>query len=705
MKLIYILCPTIRITVFFVLLVLVPSTASLSAQKTSPYPPLVAATIAHSPFPEAEWQQLLKEYKEKASEKYEATCFLLANMPLHHQAYLVEEVDSTMLQWLKAADTQYYSLVQHRNDTALFNSHFNDKILTKVDQAYRKATEAKRFQIPQVKFGELSDATWLSPSFIRQHIEHAFAVRARSPFAKRLSFQDFLHYILPYRAMENSSIEAASVFSNTYEKYLHSDTAQSIHKVIWRYNITAKRLRYWGGTYPFQQPAGACEMFFLSDENCANKVDRAALHLRACGIPVAVEYNIAYKIWEGRHFHLAVPTEKGWETFNPEESLPEHRNKGFKAALNIYRLQFAQQNNNPFSLRTPGEPIPESLSSPFIEDVTQNVASTFRLTLPFKDNTTHRLAYLGSFRASDFGLLPVTWGIIDQKKQIVTFNHVVPNHLYFPIYLDEEGDLQSFAQPFYIKTDNSKQGFTLYPYIADKQHTIPVRLECSYPDKPEYKEAAQRAVGTYVIASDDAKFTKADTIGCILKAPNTAWEDLQLSTKRAYQYYRVCGSPQHPKVYLGEIAFLSDRDTTLYTTEAPYNSQLSPEENARWKQLWDTPKEESTWKAEYDGLPYTAPDRWPDVTLRLQSPKIVNRLRYMAKHAGNTIEKGQNYELLAWQNGFWKRVASTIAETNALQQNLYTGQLYWLKSKHKKQDSMPFIVNKDGIQFFPQVQQ
>ena len=104
--------------------------------------------------------------------------------------------------------------------------------------------------------------------------------------------------------MENSSIEAASVFSNTYEKYLHSDTAQSIHKVIWRYNITAKRLRYWGGTYPFQQPAGACEMFFLSDENCANKVDRAALHLRACGIPVAVEYNIAYKIWEGRHFHF-----------------------------------------------------------------------------------------------------------------------------------------------------------------------------------------------------------------------------------------------------------------------------------------------------------------------------------------------------------------------------------------------------------------
>ncbi len=674
------------------------------AQKAPSLPSKVEAAIARSPFPQEDWLQLFNEYKKNNLEKYEAACFLLANAPLHHQAYLVEAVDTAMLRWLKAADVQYYDLVQHRNDTALFNTHFNVNILAKADQAYRKATEAKQFNAPQVKFGAYNDMSLLSPAFIRQQIEHAFTVRGRNPFAQRLSFHDFLHYILPYRSMENTAVEAASSYADVYEKYLHADTARTIHNVIWRYNLTAKRLRYWGGSYPFRHPAGACEIYFLGDDNCASTVERAALNLRACGIPVAVEYNIAYKIWEGRHFHLAVPTQKGWETFNPEESLPEHRHKGFKAALNVYRLQFAQQNNNPFSLRNGGEPIPESLSSPFIEDVTQNVASTLKLTLPFKEKTTHRLAYLGSFRVSDYGLLPVTWGVIDQKKQQVTFEHVVPDHLYFPIYLDEEGEAQSFADPFYIKADGSQQGYMLHSYIPGRQAPVIGQLERTFPRKPEMMEAAQCAVGTYVIASDDEKFTKADTIGRILKTPSTAWEDLPLSTKRAYRYYRVCGSPQHPKIYLGEIAFLSDRDTTLYTTDAPNNPQLTPEENAKWKQLWDAPMEKSTWKAEYDGLPDTAPDRWPDVTLRLQSPKVVNRLRYMAKHAGNTIEKGQTYELLAWYNGYWKRIASNIAEANRLQMpNLHENQLYWLRNRDKKQESMPFFINKDGLQIFPQI--
>ena len=87
----------------------------------------------------------------------------------------------------------------------------------------------------------------------------------------------------------------------------------------------------------------------------------------------------------------------------PKESLPEYRNKGFKAALNVYRIQFAEQPTAPFALRNEGEPIPEALSSPFIEDVTSNMARTFQVTIPFSEDTSHRLAYLATFRESDYG--------------------------------------------------------------------------------------------------------------------------------------------------------------------------------------------------------------------------------------------------------------------------------------------------------------
>ena len=694
---------------FIYLLISIYSLLTLTtaaAQTLSPYPPKVETAIAQSPIDRKEWTKLLEEYRKKNQEKYNAACFLIANAPLHHQAYVIEKVDNSMTDWLKRGEQQYYALVRYRNDTALFNPYFNENILAKADQAYRKATEAKRFNTPQVRFDDFSDAALLSPTFVRQQVEHAFAVRERSRFARKLSFQDFLHYILPYRALENTAAELATTYADVYEKYLHADTAQNIRNVIWRYNLTAKRLRYWGGTYPFELPGGAYEMGFLDSENCANKVDRAVQILRSCGIPAAVEYNIAYKIWEGRHFHVAVPTEKGWETFNPEESLPEYRNKGFKAALNVYRIQFAEQPTAPFALRNEGEPIPEALSSPFIEDVTSNMARTFQVTIPFSEDTSHRLAYLATFRESDYGLLPVTWGIINKKEHNVVFQNVVPDHLYFPIYLDEEGETLSFSNPFYIKTGDSKLGFVLQVFEPQKKQAIKALLERTYPRKSEMLEAAKRAVGTYVIASDDEKFTKADTIGRVVKQPTTDWEDLSLTTKRPYRYYRVCGSPQNPQVYLGEIAFLSDIDTTRYMTDAPYNTSLSPEENAKWKQLWDEPVEKSTWKAEYDGRPNTAPDSWPDVTLRLQSPKVVNCLRYMGKHASNTIEKGQTYELLAWHNGYWKKIVSIIGETNLLQvPDLYEGQLYWLRNKDKKQECMPFLINKTGQQIFPQIRQ
>lgn len=56
-------------------------------------------------------------------------------------------------------------------------------------------------------------------------------------------------------------------------------------------------------------------MYFLNTGDCANKADRAVINLRACGIPAALEYNIAYKLWAGRHYHVSFT--------NPQEFVPK----------------------------------------------------------------------------------------------------------------------------------------------------------------------------------------------------------------------------------------------------------------------------------------------------------------------------------------------------------------------------------------------
>lgn len=666
------------------------------------YSPKVTAAIAQSPFGAARWTKLLEKYRKEDREKYEAACFLLSNMARHYHGYVVESVDTTMLRCLSEADAQYYALVAMRNDTALFNPHFNDRILAPADQQYRKATEGRKFQAPRVRWEEESDLAFISPEFLEEHIDHAFSVRRRSPFARRLSFDDFKNYVLPYRAMENTAAEAAPVYAQRYEKYLHVDTTQQIHRVVWRYNLTAKRLRYWGGNYPFVAPCGSSEMGFLSNSSCASHVDRAVLALRACGIPAAVEYNIAYKIWEGRHYHVSVPTERGWETFNPEESMPEFRQQGFRAALNVYRLSFAEQADAPFALRERYESIPEGLSSPFLQDVTKEVASVVSLRLPFEGQTSHRLAYLATFRTSDYGVLPVTWGEIDKDKREVNFRNVVPDHLYFPVVLDDEGEMHNFAAPFYVKSEKNKEGYSIHSFSPTAAQKVVGQLKRTAPRSVEERKAARYAVGTYVIASDDEHFKVADTLGIIHEEPLPRWQDLPLSTQRPYRYYRVCGAKAHPNVYLSEFAFLSDCDTTEYTTYAPYNELLSPQENARWRQLWDAPVKDCTWKAEYDGSPETAPDRWPDVTLRLPAAKRVNRLRYMGKYERRRVEVGDGYVLFAWDDGYWKREKELFAAEETLRcEDLQVGKLYWLKPKEGKQASQPFFVDQRGEQHFP----
>ena len=54
------------------------------------------------------------------------------------------------------------------------------------------------------------------------------------------------------------------------------------------------------------------------------------------------------------------------------------------------------------------------------------------------------------------GLRPVTWGVINKQTGTALFEHVVPDNLYFPVYLDENGDYHSFGEPFVVIEDKGQ---------------------------------------------------------------------------------------------------------------------------------------------------------------------------------------------------------------------------------------------------------
>ncbi len=644
---------------------------------------------------------LLSEYRKSDAEKYKAACFLIANMPYHASLYHLESIDQNLTMRLDSADKRYYSLVKDRNDSALYNQVFNSE-LSKIDQPFRKATEQLQFSSPGVEFGRFPDIEYVTGGMLRGHIEQMFKLRRTNAFTKNISFDDFLRYVLPYRSLEKTRAQTAEFYAERYGKYLNTDTASNVANIVRRYNITSKRLRYWGGTYPFKVSIGADEMFFLGYHDCVSTADYCASILRACGIAANVEYNVAYKFWLGRHYHVSVKSNKGWETFSPESELPSYRNPRFYECLNIFRLCFDRQDDNPFSLRENGEPIPDILANPCIKDVTNEIGRTCTLKMPFKAPTKHNLAYLASFHPHDNGLRPVTWGIVNHRKDSVYFNHVVPDHLYFPVYMDEDGVYHEFGSPFLISECSSKaNGYQIVHLKSDNTKTVRATLERKFPRKPHLVEYAKQVPGTYVIGSNDSTFLKADTLGIIGNVLSTDWNVLSLNVSVPYKYYRICGAGNPPRVRLAEIEFLTKASYCYSNTIATTHSDSTNS----WVRILDESLEKCQWKAEYDGNPQTAPDRWPHVTLRLRKPQMVHAVRYMVKHADNAVKEGSTYELREWADGYWKRTKKRIVATSSklVIDGLTPGRLYWLHCLQDGNEEMPFCVDENGTQYFPQL--
>lgn len=669
------------------------------------HPTNVMNALTQSGNNRGELESLLDKYKKQDKEKYDAACFLISSMPFHEQSFSIVKSDKRLHTLLHQADSTYYSLVRERNDSELFNEDFNTNTLSKADQKFRKMMEEQEFEEPTVNKEENSDIQRIEVSFLEKQIEHAFRQRKKSPYARNLKFKDFLEYVLPYKSVGASPSRCAEQIEEQYGKYLHVDTTSSISNVVWRYNLTAKRLRYWGGNYPFTSPLGWNEMFFLGVHDCVSIADYCTQIFRACGIPAATEYNIAYKFWNGRHYHVSVPTPRGWQTFSPESGLPKHRDLHFYEALNIYRLKFGIQHDNPYMLKSPNEPIPECLSNPCIEDVTSEIGEVIELNLPFRQATNHKLAYLGTFVSGDLGLIAATWGVFDNAKQSVTFKNVVPDNLYFPIYMDETGDYHTFGDPFLLSADSTDAKGYHIEMISDlPAKTATGIIERKFPRKPHLMELAKKVPGTYIIASNTPDFEKADTLGVIRNIPSTSWEEIELVISRPYQYYRICGTGEPARIYLSEIQFLTYRNYG-YTNIMPPSGKIphSQEDDSIWIRLLDEPLDKCRWKAEYDGNPQTAPDRWPNVTLKLKEPQYVHRLRYMVKHADNAVKDGCSYELREWSDGFWRRIRTHLLPTDDTISvpNLKIGKYYWLHSLNGGAEELPFWIDEQGKQHFP----
>lgn len=646
-----------------------------------------ACTLLHYRYIDHDWQ------------KQKAVKFLFENAKYHRSYGRLQGENSEAETLRLKVDSICYD-IYNRNGAETYRDS-----LKRVQQQMSELYDSIGYPKLAVEHSQYLNSEILTSEFLIEHIDHAFDVWATSPFARNLTFDEFKDMILPYCSVQGMGFhETGERLKKIFGKHILCHENDSIVGVIRNYNRTINALRDFELFKPRKYQAGIYDLYSNGLHDCVEVANYGCNILRSCGIPVTVEFNACYTDLIGRHYHCSVYNDvtDTWETFNPESSLPGDGDWAFAHTMNVYRMTYEARENTPYFLRNKDEVIPQILSDPCIKDVTSYIRKTTSIELPFHTNTENKLAYLATFNRDASGIMPVTWGIIDKDNKCVTFENVVDNAIYIPIFYDGR-DCVSFAEPFYVTIKDGNAIVCKIPGINKDLGNTDMLLTRKYPRKKNMITVAENLVGGKFLGANNPDFSDAVILYEITEAPLPHFLEYNFDKIGKYQYYRFQASEENPHANISMLEWITSIDYA-YENIAPATRPhiLEPqdyEHDSTKVQLLDAPFGSSTWKSEYDGNMLTAPGAYPDITLRLKKRQIVTGVRFAPLNADNGINSGDTYELYYWENG-WKLHSTIKAEYEYIQfKDVPQGRMYWLKNTTKGQEETPFVM-VDGKQKF-----
>ena len=641
--------------------------------------------------------EVLHHYKhvDKDSLKYEAAVFLLENMPYHYSSKEIIEDSATLEKWRRETDA-LLTMLQSRYGYDAIPRDKIDSIRLERDSLYA-VTRPNGITYSN---NLLCDTALVTPEFLIQHIDNAFEVWHSNRFAKRLSFEEFKEYILPYSSLQyHKSLNNGNTLNNIFVPLVKCGRSETLVEAIRRYNLAIWNLRGLNGRTDNKSMAGIYSMYINGIHDCTDIATWGCDILRACGIPTVVENVIGYRDFVGKHYHCSVyDTDKSkWYPFNAESSLPGELSFEDPASLNVYRNTFSAQKNTPYFLRNENEAVPAELCTPCIKDVTSEYRKVHCITLPWNECSDNNLAYLATFNANG-GRKVVTWGVIDTLMNRVTFENTLPGILYLPVYYTKDG-CNSFFTPFYLEEQEGEVRIMEIPGIDNDTVITELCLTRKFPRKKKMVSVAEELVGGKFLGSNSGDFSKAHLLYTITKAPEPLFAEYQFKKHAKYQYYRFQAPENNPHANISHLEWITGSEHGYVNVEqasrehclAPTDTLKAIMDTASVK-LLDRDRNRMTWAKEYDGNMQTAPGAYRDITLSLDEPQIVTAVRFAPLNADNGIKAGNLYRLNYWDKG-WKTCGEKVAEYEYLQfENVPSNKLYWLENLTEGKEEMPFTI-------------
>lgn len=634
-------------------------------------------------------------------DKFEAACFLLDNLQYQYSIGRMLRDDIHIRYWIKNSTSTLNVLLDSFGMYNIPNDIINEIKNKKNDSIYHFRLDENIF-CNKLLF---LDSQYINPTFLIQHIDNSYNTWKNSKYSKNLSFDYFKNSILPYKSFNGYGFPRTSkTFNDLFIELIDIDSIKKCEDYIKEYGYIIRTIRNMHGNKPCKGKKGLYDLFFSDAHVCEDIANYSCNILRSIGFPVYVEYAIGFKSHPGKHYYCSLydPVLGSWIKYNPESYNPiiDWQNE---LNLNIYRCTYNACKDTPYFLRSIKEPIPAELSNPCIMDVTSQIQNVYKKTFNLLNKNDNNLAYLATFnRSTKSGLLHTTWGKINKKNATVTFDNILPNVLYFPLFYTSN-KCHFFSNIFYL---NRSGEICHLPHIDSDTTLTDIVLTRKFPRKKNMKLAAEELVGSIFTGTNDWSLKNSDTLYIIDKIPNPSFEEYQFEFPKAYQIYRFEASQKFRKSHISMLEWITSKkygyENVLPATRLHILTEkdtILAKDTSKVKIL-DEPIEKMQLKSEYDGNMQTAPSAYPSITFWLKEPQIVSSVRFAPLNADNGIKAGQQYKLMYWNEG-WKEIATKTAEYEFIKfYNVPKNKLYWLKNLSEGDEEELFVINEKGEQLF-----
>ena len=396
----------------------------LTACGALPVKPQLAQSLAEAGSNRGELEQVLSHYRELGEPlKIRAAEFLIANM------------SDKGFSLVRLADTRGRVIPY---DATRYDSY--QKAASALNGLEQKYAGAK---FRPLRFD--ADLATMKADYLIRNIDLAFAAWRSKPWAKKVSFDTFLNYILPYRGSnepldnwrEPMLTRYAGVVSRLTEKKDMAAAARLIEQDV-RRQFQFKDLYY---LHPTDQ--GFSEMESTGYGRCEDRSNMIGYGFKANAIPSASDYTPYWADRDNNHQWQVVLDENG----------RGHTDLSNRAAK-VYRYTFALQPDSLAYRLEKGESAPEWLGGKHALDVTDQyrVTSDVRVPLTVPVPEGQRFVYLTVFNGGRWKA--VAWAEI--KGHSAIFPKMGREIAYVPMYFINEA-LEPAASAFILQADGKIQ--------------------------------------------------------------------------------------------------------------------------------------------------------------------------------------------------------------------------------------------------------